>query len=284
MLLHLVSVKPLTALPVFARLYGCSEQDFKEMTNQMTAAWIAQDGGGEALGAVGLRPSPTHRAEVMGGAFPGPVQHETAVALIKAALATQSHLYAYAEAHLLPEETLKIAGLHLISAYTRMTGPLPSTFPVVPDGFKIVPLWEVGRLEDRFAAEQTYSDRIGHTLVTAEAVQPDVGGTDDRLGRLAYDASGVPAGVCRASLQGEEVLLETPGVRPDARGTGLRQTLLLSVSAAARAAGATRLVLEARGDTAVERAEDEALGLGLEEYTPIYSSVTLEPTNPGAGL
>lgn len=275
--LQIVNVEPLTALPIFARLYGCREQDFEAMTAQMTAVWMAQDGSQQALGAVGLRPSPAHGAEVMGGAFPGAAQHETVVALIRAALATERHLYAYAEAHLLPEEALDRAGLHPVGAYTRMTGPLPSTSPVVPDGFNIVPLSKVGGLEDRLAAEQTYSDRIGHTLVTAEAVQPDVGGTDDTLGRLAYDASGVPAGVCRAVLQHEKVLLETPGVRSDARGRALRQALLLSVCGAARVAGATHLILEARGDTEAERAEDEVLGLVMEECTPIYSSVIPEP-------
>lgn len=274
--LRLMSVQPHAALPVFARLYGCAEQEFDGMTAQMTAAWIAQDGSQQALGAVGLRPSPAHGAEVMGGAFPGPVQYETVVALIRAALATKRHLYAYAEAHLLPEEALNTAGLHPISAYTRMTGSLPSTSPVVPDGFTIVSLSEVGELGQRLAAEQTYSDRIGHTLVTAEAVQPDVGGTDDTLGRLAYDASGVPAGICRVSVQGEQAALETPGVRPDARarGAGLRRALLLSVCEAARAAGATHVVLEARGDTEAEREEDEALGLTIEAWTPIYSSVS----------
>ncbi len=250
------------------------------MTAQMTAAWIAQDGTRQAVGAVGLRPSPAHGAEVMGGAFPGPVQHETVVALIRAALATERHLYAYAEAHLLPEEALNMVGLHPVSAYTRMTGSLPSVPPVVPDGFSIVPLSEVGHLEDRWAAQQTYSDRIGHTHVTALAVQPDFGGSDDTLGRLAYDGSGVPVGICRASLHGEQAALETPGVRPDARDTGLRRALLLSVCGAVRVAGATHLTLEARGDTAAERAEDEALELVMEECTPIYASVTPEPANP----
>ncbi len=260
------------ALPVFARLYGCDEQDFAGIPAQMTAAWIVRDDGQNALGAVGLRPSPAHGAEVMGGAFPGAGQHEVVLALLDAALTAQPRLYAYAEAHLLPEETLRAAGWHPVGASTRMTGPVPALSPSVPDGFRVVPLSEVGNLEDRLAAQQTYADRIGHTLVTADALQPDVGGTDDTLGRLAYDASGVPAGVCRASLQGEQLALGTPGVCPDARGTGLRRALLLSVCEAGRAAGATRLVLEAWGDTEAERQEDEALGLMVEAWTPIYGA------------
>jgi len=270
---HLLSVSPRAALPVFARLYGCSEQDFAQTTAQLTAAWIVQDHGREALGALGLRPSPAHGAEVMGGAFSGPAQQEASLALIRRAVETQPHLYAYAEEHLLPAETLCAAGLHPVSAYTRMTGPLPAGTPAVPDGFQLVSLAEVGDPGDLVAGQQTYSDHIGHTHVLPGAGQPGFGGSDDTLGRLAYDARGVPAGLCRASLRGQEVTLGTPGVRPDARGTGLREALLLSVFAAARTAGATHLSLEAWGDTEEERIWDEALGLLTRDFTPIYAAV-----------
>lgn len=209
----------------------------------------------------------------MGGALPGPGQHRAALALMQAAVEAQPHLYAYAEAHLLPAETLSAGGLHPVSAYTRMTGPLPSESLSVPGDFRLVPLAEVGDPEVRLAAQRTSSDRIGHTHVPPEAGQPGFGGSDDTLGRLAYDARGGPAGLCRAWLNGQEVTLGTPGIRPDARGTGLRRALLLAVCEAARAAGATQLTLEAWGDTEAERAQDEALGLLIRDFTPIYASV-----------
>ncbi len=262
------------ALPTFARLYGCSEADFAATADQMTAAWILYDEGQEVLGAVGFRPSPAHGAEVVGGAFPGPAQHAAALALLAAALAAQPQLYAYAEAHLLPAEALEAAGLRPVSAYTRMCGPLPTALPAAPDGFRIVPLSEVDSVQDRLAAQETYSDMIGHTHVPDEASQPDFGGSDDTLGRVAYDAAGAPAGICRVWLDGNLAKIGSPGVRPDARATTLRRALLLSACDAARAAGAARVEIDAWGDTKTQRVEDQALGLVVEEWTPIYSSST----------
>ena len=267
-----VAVQPSAALPTFARLYGCSEQDFAATTSQMTAAWVVHDGNQEALGAIMLRPSPAHGAEVMGGAFPGPAQHAAALALLSAALAIQPQLYAYAEAHLLPAGVLEAAGLRPVSAYTRMSGPLPAALPTVPNGLRIVPLSEVDSLQDRLAAQQTYSDLIGHTPVTAEASQPDLGGSDDTLGRLAYDAAGMPAGICRVWLEGDMAKIGSPGVRPDVRAITLRRALLLSACGAARAADATRIEIDAWGDTEAERVNDQELGLIIEVLTPIYSS------------
>ena len=267
-----VDVQPSVALPTFARLYGCSEQDFAATADQMTAAWVLHDERQEALGAIGLRPSPAHGAEVMGGAFPGPAQHAAALTLLGAALAAQPQLYAHAETHLLPAEVLEAAGLRPVSAYTRMSGPLPTLLPTVPEGFRIVPLSGVDSLQDRLAAQETYSDLIGHTPVTHEALQPNFGGSDDALGRVAYDAAGAPAGICRVWLQGFVAKIGSPGVRPDARATMLRWALLLSACEAARAAGATRIEVDAWGDTEVQRAEDEELGLTIDELTPIYSS------------
>lgn len=270
---HLDRVPPHAAVPVLARLYGCREQEFAQTAAQLTLAWIIQERGQQVLGALGLRPSPAHGAEVLGGAFSGGAQQEAGLALIRRAVETQPHLYAYAEEHLFPAETLRAAGLRPVGAYTRMTGPLPLGTPAVPDGFRLVPLAEVSDPGDLVAAQRTYSDRIGHTHVPDDAGQPGFGGSDDPLGRLAYDARGVPAGLCRASLTGQEVTLGTPGVRAEARGTGLRETLLLSVFVAARTAGATHLSLEAWGDTEAERAQDEALGLLIRDFTPIYAAV-----------
>jgi GNAT superfamily N-acetyltransferase len=269
-----VSVQPLEALPVFARLYGLSEQDTLAMTAQMTFAWVAQNQDSEILGAIGLRPSPAHGSEVMGGAFAGSEQQQAATTLIQAALAVQPRLYAYAEVQFLPAEALNVAGLDPVSAYTRMVGPLPIVLPEVSNGFSVA-RWSEANLEDRLAAQSSYSDRIGHTHVTAEAVALGLNDTDDALSRIAYDASGKPAGVCRASLNGEALSLGTPGVRPDLRGIGLRQALLLSVCQAARALGATQLILEGWGDRDSEQLEDKALGLVLEEQIYIYASTSI---------
>ncbi len=279
--LQIEIVQPRTALPVFARLYGCSEQDFETTSQQMTTAWIVQDSDRNALGAIGVRPSPAHGAEVMGGAFIGLKQHEAARELIQIAVATHPELYAYAEAHLLPAEALEAAGLHQVSAYTRMNGSIPKSLPTVPDGFKIVPLSQVSKPKDLLTAQRTYSDRIGHTHVPVDAAQPGFGGSNDTLGRLAYDVSGVPAGICRAWPNGQRVALGTPGICSDARGTGLRRALLLSVCQAALEAGATNLELDAWGDTDAERSEDQSLGLVIKEFTPIYSSVltSVEPSS-----
>ncbi|WP_424949774.1 hypothetical protein [Deinococcus sp.] len=238
----------------------------------MSAPWTLHGGHQQVLGAIGLRLSPAHGAEVMGGAFAGPAQHEAAVALLTAVLVAQPWLYAYAEAHLLPVEALEAAGLRQVSAYTRMSGPLPADLPSVPEGFRIVPLSEVESLPDRLAAQQTYSDMIGHTIVPPEFVLPGAGGCDEGLSRLAYDPSGAAVGICRVWRDGVEVACTTPGVRPALRASGLRRALLLSVCAAARAAGAARLKLEAWGDSEEQRAEDMALGLSVEVVTPIYSA------------
>ena len=211
----------------------------------------------------------------MGGAFPGPAQHAVALALLAAALAAQPQLYAHAETHLLPAEALEAAGLRPVSAYTRMSGPLPTVLPTVPEGFRIVPLSEVDSPRDRLTAQETYSDMIGHTPVTDEILQPDFGGSDDALGRVAYDTAGVPAGICRVWLEGDLgdlAKIGSPGVRPDARATPLRRALLLSACEAAWAAGATRIEVDAWGDTEEDRMGDQELGLIIDELTPIYSS------------
>lgn len=260
------------ALPLLARLYGASEGDLAALAGQLTGAYLLRDGQGEPLGVVGLRSTPRHGSEVMGGAFPGARQQEAAAALLRAALAQQPHLYAYAEAHLLPEAALQAAGLRRAGAYTQMTGDLPLEVPQVPRGYRILPLADVPSREVRRAAQETYSHRLGHTHVPDEVADPNYGGSDDTLSRLALAGDGTPAGLCRVWMSGEEVSLGTPGVHPSARGTGLRRALLLAACRAAGRAGATRAVLDAWGDTDEERGEDEALGFVVRRLTPIYAA------------
>jgi hypothetical protein len=270
-----VSALPQAVSPIFAQLYGGTEADFAWIHDQLTACWAAEDEAGTPLGALGLRPSPAHGAELMGGAFPGPNQHESVLALLRAALADQPQLYAYAEAHLLPAEALEAAGLQPVSAYTSMAGPVPEVLPVVPDGIQIVPLSEVTDLDVLLAAQQNYSHRIGYTLVTPEAVQMIAANSDGALGRIAFDLTGQPLGLCRATVKGDQAAIDGPAVHLHTQGTRLRQALLLSICQAARAAGATQMTLQAWGDTVQERAEDLALGLTITELHPIYSSVPL---------
>jgi GNAT superfamily N-acetyltransferase len=269
------SVPPQVATSLFARLYGGAEAEFAWIHQQLTVYWAAEDEAGTSVGALGLRPTPAHGAELLGGAFPSPKQHETALALLCAALAVQPQLYAYAEAHLLPAEALETAGLQRVSAYTSMAGPIPELQPEIPVGIRIVPLSEVADLDVLLAAQQNYSHRIGHTLVTPEAVQMIVAYSDGTLGRIAFDAQGRPVGLCRAKRDGARADIDGPAVHPAWAGTGLRRALLLSVCQAARAAGATTLTLQTWGDTEQERAEDLALGLKVDELNPIYSSVPL---------
>ncbi|WP_407539868.1 hypothetical protein Q0M94_00250 [Deinococcus radiomollis] len=260
------------ALPTLARLYGCAEQDLGDLANELSQVWVVQGSSHATLGALGLRPSPAHGAELVGGAFPGPAQQEAATTLVRAALGMQPQLYAYAEAHLLPASSLEAAGLVVVAAYLRMSGPLPMLAPEVPDGYSILALSEVADMTLRLAAQQTYSDRIGHTHVTPASAEPNAGGSDDALSRIAFNAVGEAVGICRATFSGEQVSFGTPGVRPGARGTSLRRALTLAVCQAARVAGATWVVAEGWGDTEDEQAEDRALGLEIEVLTPIYSS------------
>ncbi len=267
-----VSGLPREALPVLARLYGCGESDLADLVGGLTGLWLLRDEHGASLGALGLRPSPAHGAELVGGAFPGPAQQEAATMLIRAALAAQPRLYAYAEAHLLPCSSLEIAGLVPVAAYLRRSGPLPVLAPEIPDGYTVVAMSEITDTALRLAAQRTYSDRIGHTHVTPASAEPNAGGSDDTLSRIAFNSSGEAVGLCRATLSGEQVSFGTPGIRPDARETGLRRSLTLAVCQAARIAGASRVATEGWGDTEDEQAEDQALGLEIEALTQIYSS------------
>jgi hypothetical protein len=193
-----------------------------ETMKHLTGASVAKYESAEVMGALGFRLTPAHGEEVMGRAFPGPRQHEAALALLQNATTTHQQLYAYAETHLLPAEVLEAAGGCQASAYTRMAGAVPRMPPILSPDF---------------------------TLVLEEVGEPDFAGKDDALGWLAYDAEGRPAGLCSVSLDGVVAHLGTPGVQTDLRGTGLRRALLLSACQAAFAAGAVQLSLEAWGDT-----------------------------------
>lgn len=267
--LRLTQVTPVEVLPTFGKLYGCEPEQFHALTDQFDAAWTVSGDSG-ILGALVLRRTPAHGAELMGGAFPSPQQMAAATALVQAALAVQPQLYAYAEDGFFPAAALAQVGLRPVNAYVRLVGQLPLGSPEIPDGFRVIPISQASG-EHRLAAQQTYSDRLGHTLVPPEVAAENFAGTDDALGRIAYDAHGLPAGICRAARTEEQVFLETPGVRADLRGTNLRQALLFAVCEAAHKAGATHLTLEGRGDTEQERQQDEQLGLVVESITPIYA-------------
>lgn len=270
MVLYAVPTSAFDALPTLAQLLGCSDADLHGLARQLTAAWVVS-GDSEVVGSIGLRPSPAHGMEVIGGASPGDDQLAAVAALIQAARADHPRLYAYAEDALMPGVALRAAGLRSVGANTRMTGSIPDAIPAVPTGFSIVSIAEASPLH-LLAAQRCYSDRIGHTHVPDEVMEPGFGGTDDQLGRIAFDAAGLPAGICRVSVDGDEIHLGTPGVRRDVRGTGLRRALLLAACRAARDGGATRLILDAWGDTEAERQADEALGLQLAVETPIYAA------------
>lgn len=271
------ALDPAAALPLLAGVYGGREEDFALLAPQLTAAWVVASPDGDPLGLIALRPSPAHGDEVFGGAPGGPEAREAAVALLRAAASRSLRLYAYEDDRLLPGSALDAVGFLPVAVYTRMVGLLPDAAPFVPEGFEVVPLAQVESLEVRLAAQRSYEDRIGHTLATPEAVVVGALGSDDTFGRLAFDAFGAPAGICRVWREGDGIMLGTPGVRRDARGTGLRGALLRSVFAAARAAGATHATLEAWGDTPEERAEDEGLGFVIEETRSIRALDRLAP-------
>lgn len=269
--MHLSPADPAHLIPTLGLLYGTPPGAMNELVASLTCAWTVRDTAGKVVGALGSRSATPAGTELVGGALPGEHQAEVARLLLRAAL-DHAPVYAYAEAERLPAEALSAAGFREVSAYLRLSGLVPDERPVVPEGFRIVPLSEVTSLADRWAAQESYADQLGHTPTSEKAIMPNAGGSLDALGRLAYDPDGRPAGVCRATLDGEQASLGTPGVRTDLRGSGLRRALLLSVCQAVRAAGATRLSLEAWGDAPRDTDADLALGLSLDERTPIYLS------------
>lgn len=259
------------ALPLFSALYGADGPEFAAVIAQLAPVWQVGDGE-RLLGVLGLRPATAHGSELMGGASAGGSQVEVATRLLLAARPHQPKLYAYAEDHLLPALALEQAGFTSVSAYTRMSGPLPTLEPRVPAGFTLRPLAEISDTRVRFAAQETYADQIGHTPTSQEAVEPGAGGSEESLGWLAFDADGLPVGVLRVWRDGETVSLSTPGVHSAHRATGLRRTLILAACQSAREAGASSLVMEAWGDTEQQRQDDLNLGLSLDVLTPIYAT------------
>ncbi|MDO4264080.1 MAG: GNAT family N-acetyltransferase, partial [Deinococcus sp.] len=67
--------------------------------------------------------------------------------------------------------------------------------------------------------------------------------------------------------------LTTPAVRPNARGSGLREAMLAWVCARAKARGLHHMTLESWGDSNSDQSWDAGLGLTLQVRTPIYASV-----------
>ncbi|WP_198170394.1 hypothetical protein [Deinococcus arboris] len=275
MALTVRSARPTEALSLLARLYGLSDEEVQPVVESLLYLCVAEDHG-ESLGVLGLRHPTNCGAEVMGGSLPGSDRHSVSLALLQHALERQPQLVAYGEEDFFSADTLHAAGFRVISAYTKASGPLPTKQVAVPDGYRLVPLSEVHDGHDRYRAQQAYMDQPGHTVTTTADVVPNVHGSDDRLGFLAYDAAGQPAGVVRAWLDKGELSVGNPGVHLAHRMTGLRQSLLLAACGAARQRGATRLVMESWGETAEDRTADEQLGLQLETSTPIYGSLHVD--------
>jgi hypothetical protein len=269
--MRVLSVSPLAALPTFARLYSSTELEMLPTTEQMSAAWSVGEPGVAPLGALGLRSTPAHGSEVMGGTLPGPNQTRAALALLQAALAAEPQLYAYAEDHLWPLEALQAAGLRPVGNYARLSGPVPGGELIVPDGFRLVPMAEASA-EDVLAAQTAFEHRIGHTHVTPEAVELITERNDLSLSRLAYDGAGQVAGLCWVQLYGGLAAVDAPAVRADLSDSGLRSALLLAVCAAVADAGAVHMTLESWGDTEPEREHDLALGLEIEELNVMYGT------------
>lgn len=270
--LTVTPAQPLELLPLFAALYGASEDDFRPVATGLTGAWTVRDGAGPLLGAVGLRPSPVHGAELMGGALPGLEQREAATALARTARQVVGRAYAFAEPHLFPAEALEAAGYRVAGFYRVLSGPTPTGVAQAPGELRLLHLSAVPDLSTRVAGLATYQDRIGHHTPVAEHAQDGAGGSDPALSLIALDADGQAAGLCMAGVSGGEAQIGSPGVRPDLRATGLRRALLLGVCTLVRERGLERIRLESWGDTVEELADDLALGLRREAETAIYSA------------
>lgn len=270
--LRLVAAPPAKLRPVFAALYGAEAGELAWMTDTLSAAWVAVNGVGEALGAVGLRQSPAHGAEVMGGAVYGPEQRAVAAALAQVAREAGGRVYAFANEGLLPRAALDAAGYLEVGAYRMLAGPTPTPAAEAPAGVRLLPLADVPDVATRLDALSTYEDRIGHHRVVAAAAGEGAGGFDDRLSLIALNESGEGVGICRAAPEDLYARIDAPGVRPDYRHTGLRAALLLGVCALVRARGLEHVSLESWGDTPEELAHDLGLGLDVELEDPICAA------------
>ncbi|WP_084048084.1 hypothetical protein [Deinococcus hopiensis] len=264
--------RPADLPPLLAALYGAPEEAVAWMAGTLTGAWTAHDEDGEVQGAVGLRPSPAHGSELVGGALPGPEYLEAAAALAQTARGAAGRAYAFADGTLFPTRALEAAGFREVAAYRLLAGPTPTGTVPLPAGFQLLPLTEVLDPALRLDALATYEDRIGHHAVTPEAAAEGAGGFDGELSLLALDAQGQAAGICRAAVEDGYARIDAPGVRPDLRTSGLRAALLLGVCARVRGRALEHVSVEGWGDTPEELAADLALGLGVEIENPIYAA------------
>lgn len=268
----LSAVRPEELPPVFAALYGAPQESVAWMADELGAAWAAHGENGEILGAVGLRPSPAHGSELVGGALFGVHAQEVASALALQARQEGGQVYAFADGGMLSAPALEAAGYREVAAYRLLAGPTPHESAPLPDGMTLHCLGEVPAIATRLDALATYEDRIGHHAVTPQAAADGAGGFDPGLSLIALDAHGHAAGICRAAPEEGYARIDAPGVRQDLRTTGLRAALLLGVCALARARGFEHVSVESWGDTAEELAADLLLGLGVEIENPIYAA------------
>lgn len=272
--LRVVPAPPAELLPVFAALYGAEPQDMTWLADTLRAAWAVLDEHGEVRGAAGVRPSPAHGLELMGGALAATPEEEEAVqtALAGAAHRDAGQVYAFADGHLFTAGALARAGFQEVGAYRLLAGPTPQETAPASGGLTLRPLAEVPDLALRLDALATYEDRIGHHAVSPAAAEDGAGGYDSALSLIALDEQGRACGICRAAAEEGYVRIDAPGVRPDLRHTSLRQALLLGVCAQARERGFGDISLESWGDTPAELAADLALGLEIQFENPIYAA------------
>lgn len=271
--LRIVSASPAELLPAFAALYGAPAEELGWLTDSLTHAWAALDEGDVVLGALGVRPSPAHGGELMGGALPGEWEVEVGAALAQAAREEVGPVYAFADGGMLRAEALAAAGLREVAAYRMLAGLTPIAQAEAPAGIRLLALSDVPDLALRLDALATYEDRIGHHAVSPAAAEDGAGGYDPTLSLLALDEHGQAAGICRAGPEEGYARIDAPGVRPDLRHTALRQALLLGVCALARERGFGDISLESWGDTPEELAADLGLGLEIQLENPIYGTV-----------
>lgn len=264
--------QPADLPPVFAALYGAPEAAVAWMADELEAAWVAHNAAGEVVGAVGLRPSPAHGAELVGGALPGTDHTEAGAALARVAREAAGRVYAFADGSLFTARALEAAGYREVAAYRLLAGETPTQEAKAPAGLRLRPLSDVPEIATRLDALATYQDRIGHHAVIPAAAADGAGGFDPQLSLIALDAAGRAAGICRAAPEEGYARIDAPGVRADLRHSGLRTALLLGVCALARARGLGHVSVEGWGDTPEELAQDLSLGLGVETENPIYAA------------
>ncbi|THF88973.1 hypothetical protein E7T09_01110 [Deinococcus sp. KSM4-11] len=265
------AVTPDALLPGLAALYGAAEEDMAWMAMACTAGWIVLDETEVLLAAVGARPSPRHGAELLGGAFAGAAQVPAALAVTESAHEAVGRVYAFADGTLFPPVELLAAGFREVGAYRRLEGRVPYRHADVPDGVTVRVLADVPDAGVRLQALGTYEDRIGHHAVAPEAARDGVGGFDSHLSAIALDGQGQGIGICRVALEGNTGRMDSPGVHPAWRHTGLRAALLNAVNGRLRHQGITRVSVDSWGDTPAELAHDLGLGLSVVDETPILA-------------